>query len=150
MSWNRPRPRVHRQPGAAPAREPEPGAPVLVTVEALIGAAAVAGGLLLVARPDGSLLHADARVLAGSPFSDWRVPGVLLTGLVGGGYLAAAWWLGRRRPFAAELSVVAGIGLVGFEAAELAWIGFQPLQAVFAGLGILVAVLATRVREGRP
>jgi hypothetical protein len=47
--------------------------------------------VLLAAAPDGSLLRADLAVLAGTPFSDWRVPGVRLAGLVGGGFLLA-WW----------------------------------------------------------
>ena len=82
--------------------------------------------------PDGSLLRADSSALAGSPFSDWRVPGVLLAGLVGGGFLLAGWWQWRGRRHARELSMAAGAGLVFFEAAELAWIGFQPLEALFA------------------
>ena len=42
--------------------------------------------------------------------------------------------------------MVAGIGLVLFEAAELAWIRFQPLQAVVASVGVLVVALAARSR----
>lgn len=56
----------------------------LVTLELMTGAAGLAGGVLLAASPDGSLLRADPAVLAGTPFSDWRVPGVLLAG---GGFL---------------------------------------------------------------
>jgi len=55
------------------------------------GAAALVGGLLLAAAPDGSLLSADPAVLAGSPFADYRWPGVLLATLVGGGYLLTGW-----------------------------------------------------------
>jgi hypothetical protein len=60
------------------------GRRALVTLELVTGAAALAGGVLLAAAPDGSLLRADPAVLGGTPFSDWRVPGVLLAGLVGG------------------------------------------------------------------
>jgi hypothetical protein len=114
----------------------------LVTLELVTGATGLAGGVTLVAAPDGSLLRADPAVLAGTPFGDWRVPGVLLAGLVGGGFLLAGWrqWRGRR--YARELSMIAGAGLVCFEAAELAWIGFQPLEAVFAVVGVAVAMLA--------
>src|SRR5262249_53733769 len=58
----------------------------------------------------GSLLRADPAVLAGTPFSDWRVPGVLLAGLAGGGFLLAGWrqWRGHR--YARELSMAAGAG----------------------------------------
>jgi hypothetical protein len=120
-----------------------------MTMELLVSAAALAGGALLMAAPDGSLLHASVSSLSASPFTDWRVPGVLLASLVGGGFLGAAWWLWRGNRFAAEISVAAGLGLVAFEVAEVTWIGFQPLQAVFAGLGILAAAIAMRVRERR-
>ena len=125
----------------------------LVALEVGTGAAGLAGGALLMAAPDGSLLHADPAALAGSPFRDWRMPGALLAGLVGGGFLLAGWWQWNNHRYAPELSLIAGAGLIAFEVAEVAWIGFQPLQAVFAGVGVTVIVLAwpaRRVREGQP
>lgn len=82
--------------------------------------------------------------MAGTPFSDWRVPGLLLAGLVGGGFLLAGWWQWQCRRYARELSMAAGAGLVCFEAAELAWLGFQPLEAAFAVVGVTVVMLAWR------
>lgn len=41
--------------------------------------------------------------------------------------------------------MTAGMGLVCFEAAELAWLGFQPLEAVFAVVGVAVTGLAWRL-----
>lgn len=114
----------------------------LVSLELVTGATGLAGGVLLAAAPDGSLLRADPATLAGTPFSDWRVPGVLLAGLVGGGFLLAGWWQWRGYRHARELSMVAGAGLVCFEAAELAWIGFQPLEALFAAVGVVIIGLA--------
>jgi hypothetical protein len=108
------------------------------------------GGVLLAAVPDGSLLRADPAALAGTPFSDWRVPGVLLAGLVGGGFLLAGWWQWRGHRHARGLSMVAGAGLVCFEAAELAWIGFQPLEALFAAVGVIVIGLAWRLPRTQP
>jgi hypothetical protein len=113
------------------------------------GSAALAGGLLLVAAPDGSLLAADPRALHGSPFADWRMPGVLLAVLVGGGFLftAARYW--RRCRWARELSILAGAGLVGFEAVQWRLIGFQPLQLLFAAVGAVVIWLAVTADRGR-
>ena len=119
-------------------------------MELVTGAAGLAGGVLLAAAPDGSLLRADLAVLAGTAFSDWRIPGVLLAGLVGGGFLLAGWWQWRGRRHARELSMAAGAGLVCFEAAELAWIGFQPLEAVFAAVGVIVVGLAWHLPRTGP
>lgn len=100
------------------------------------------GGMLLAIAPDGSLLHADSAALADSPFVDWRLPGTLLAGLVGGGLLAAGIWQRRDGWHAREVSMLAGVGLVGFEVAELAWLGFHPLEAVFAAVGMGIDGLA--------
>jgi len=134
--------RVQRWPGA--------GRRVLPGLELVTGAAGLAGGVMLAAVPDGSLLRADPAALAGSPFSDWRVPGVLLAGLVGGGFLVAGWWQGRGGRHARELSLAAGAGLVVFETVEVAWLGFQPLEGVFVVVGVTIAVLAWRARGTGP
>src|SRR5437660_1678072 len=68
-----------------------------------------------------------------------------LMALVGGGLLAA-------RPdealLKADLSALAGAGIVLFEGAELSWLGFQPLEAVFAAVGVAVLVLARGLPKG--
>jgi hypothetical protein len=46
--------------------------------------------------------------------------------------------------------MAAGAGLVCFEAAELAWIGFQPLEAVFAAVGVIVLGLAWHLPRTQP
>ena len=51
-------------------------------------------------------------------------------------------WQWQHRAHARELSMLAGLGLIAFEGAELVWIGFQPLEAVFAGVGVAVVTLA--------
>src|SRR3954463_12407147 len=118
--------------------------PLLVGIELFTGATGLTGGLLLAFRPDGSLLRAQLSALSNGPFTDWRLSGLLLSSFVGVGFLGVAWWQWWRRPFARELSMAAGAGLVLFEAAELAWIGPQPLEAVFATVGVTVFVLAAR------
>jgi hypothetical protein len=107
--------------------------------------AAFIGGLLLVVKPDGSLMNARVSALTGSPFSNWRVPGALLATLVGGGFLATGLWQWRDGWHARELSLLAGLGLVAFEGAELVWIGFQPLESLFGAVGVVVVVLAWKL-----
>ncbi len=123
---------------------------ILAILELVTGVAALAGGAFLAAVPDGSLLRADPRVLTGTPFTDWRVPGVLLATLVGGGFLLAGYWQWSNRWHARALSVFAGVGLIAFEAAEVAWIGFQPLEAVFAAVGVIVVALALHDPGSQP
>ena len=130
---------VPRAPRRAMARRPRR---ILVGLELVTGATALVGGALLAIAPDGSLLAADPTVLAGSPFADYRWPGILLATLVGAGYLVTGFWQARSGVGARALSVFAGVGLVVFEASELLWLGFQPLEAVLAVIGVVVAGLA--------
>jgi hypothetical protein len=123
---------------------------VLVVLEFATGVAGLVGGLLLAAAPDGALLRADPASLADSPFSDWQVPGVLLAGLVGVGFLLAWWWQLHGCRLARELSMAAGAGLICFEAAEMAWLGLQPLEGIFAVVGVMVVTLAWRIPRTQP
>jgi hypothetical protein len=117
VRWARP-PARRSRPGGLSRRgglshaggRPRAARRTLVILELGTGTAALAGGVLLAAAPDGSLLHADPGVLAGSPFPDWRAPGMLLATLVGGGFLLAGWWQLADRRHARELSVLAGAG----------------------------------------
>jgi hypothetical protein len=133
-----------RRAVASPARSRITRRPrrILAGLELSTGATALVGGVLLAAAPDGSLLNADPAVLAGSPFPDYRWPGILLATLVGGGYLFTGVWQARSGFGSRGLSVFAGVGLVVFEASELLWLGFQPLEAALAAVGAVVAALA--------
>jgi hypothetical protein len=70
----------------------------------LLGVGALAGGASLMAKPDGSAMGFDPAILAGSPFPDFLLPGLILGGLFGIGSLVTA-VAGLRRvrwaPFAA-------------------------------------------------
>ena len=122
----------------------------LVALEYFTSITALAGGVMLAVRPDGSLLQAKLSALDGSPFSNWRVPGILLAGLVGGGFLLTADRQRRNLPGARELSIFAGMGLIIFEFTELVWIGSHLLEAVFGIVGAAVAILAVRHGSSMP
>jgi hypothetical protein len=122
----------------------------LIGILILTGVAAVTGGVLLAIRPDGSLLRANMSALAGTPFADWRIPGILLATLVGVGGLGAAMWLVIGGWHARELVCLYTIGLLTFEIVEWVWIGFQPLEAVFGAVALaslLLTLTSKTVRE---
>ena len=125
---------------------------VLVAGELLTGGSALLCGGLLAARPDGSLLGLPTHVLAAGPFTDWRLPGLLLGGLVGVGYLGAGALERGRYRWSGHVSVLAGAGLIAFEAVEWKWLGFHPLQAVFmvVGAGVAGLALAGRAASAPP
>ncbi|WP_258723633.1 hypothetical protein [Cellulomonas sp. NS3] len=113
-------------------------------VEVLTGAAALGGGSLMIVRPDGSLIGLQLDLLHRTPFTDWRLPGVLLAGLVGTAFVVAGLLERAAHQRAALVSLVAGAGLVVFELVEWWWIGFHPLQAVFLATGSVLGASAVR------
>ena len=119
----------------------------LVALETVTGVFALIGGLLLMLAPDGALLRADPLALGDTPFRSWLVPGLFLFTCVGIGFVFTAFAEWRAMPSAWVASLGAGVGLVCFEGVEFGWLGFQPLEAVFAVVGLAVASLAVRGRN---
>jgi hypothetical protein len=121
----------------------------VIGLEAFVGLTAIAGGVLLMIRPDGSLLAARTSALAHTPFRDWLVPGFLLALFGGGGTLPAAVLVLQKRQHARQLVLLSGAGMVVAEAVEGVMIGFQPLQPLVAVIGLGVLVLGWRLPRPR-
>lgn len=109
----------------------------------LLGLGALAGGIALVMAPDGSVMGFETSLLAGSPFSDFLVPGLILGGLFGVGSLVVAAMGVRRSRLAPFLAF--GIGC-----AQMIWIPVQlaiirevsPLHPTCFAIGLVIAVAA--------
>jgi hypothetical protein len=107
----------------------------------LLGLGAAAGGIALVARPDGSIMHFDVSLLAGSPFSDYLVPGLILGGLFGAGSLATAALGVRRVGLAPFLAFAIGCGQMIWIVVELAIIKeFSFLHPTMFAIGLIIAL----------
>jgi hypothetical protein len=103
---------------------------------------ALAGAVLGIAANGGGV---PVEHLAGSPFSSYVVPGLILGIVVGGTQLAAAISLLAGHRVALFVSAVAGFGLIIWIYAELAIIRqYSWLQSAYFGLGTLelIGVLA--------
>jgi hypothetical protein len=122
---------------------------VAIAALALLAVGALAGGVALVTDPDGSGMGWDLTMLAGSPFADFLVPGLILGGLFGAGsFGVAAMGLARLR-IAPFLAFAIGCGQMIWIVVELAVIGqFSFLHPACFGLGLVIA--ATSVRWGWP
>lgn len=115
----------------------------------LLGLGATAGGAALVMEPDGSVMGFDVALLAGSPFPDYRIPGLILGGLFGIGSLAVAGmglahW--RIAPFLAFAIGVAQMIWILVELAIIRELSF--LHPAFFGVGLAIAVAS--YFRGRP
>jgi len=109
----------------------------------LLGLGALAGGVALMARPDGSVMHFDVVLLAGSPFDDFVVPGLILGGVFGiGSFVVVALGL-RHVRVAPFLAFAIGCGQMIWIVVELAIIReLSFLHPTFFGVGLVIAVAA--------
>jgi len=115
----------------------------------VLGLGALGGGIALLAAPDGSVMHFDVATLAGSPFADYTIPGLILGGLFGIGSLVVVVMGLRHDRLAPFLAFAIGC-------AQMIWIVVQVsiirelsfLHPTFFLVGLLIA--ATAVPWGWP
>jgi hypothetical protein len=106
-----------------------------------LGLGALAGGVALVARPDGSVMGMSTSILAGSPFPDFLVPGLILGGLFGIGSLATAVAGMRHAVLAPTVAFAIGMGQMIWIVVELAIIReLSFLHPLMFGTGLVIAV----------
>ena len=115
---------------------------LLFDLNLFLGLTAVAGGIAILV----GWINVPLSSLAGSPFSDYTVPAVLLTAAVGGTALLAAWLVHLRMRLGIPASAIAGAAIIIFEIVEWNVIGFAWLQAAYIGIGAAILGLATWVR----
>ena len=116
---------------------------VCVAILLLLGLGALAGGIALVAKPDGSVMQFDVKLLAGSPFTDFVFPGLILGGLFGIGSFATAGLGVARFRIAPFLAFAIGCGQMIWIVVELAIIReLSFLHPVCFGIGLVIALTA--------
>jgi hypothetical protein len=89
----------------------------LFVIEAVIGLTAIQGGIGLLRGTFDQVL--PVAWLAGTPFSDYTIPGLVLAIVVGGSALLAAATVFIHREWAVLLSVLAGLLMAGYEVVEV-------------------------------
>jgi hypothetical protein len=111
----------------------------------LLGIGALAGGIALASKPDGSVMQFDVGLLAGSPFADYFVPGLILGGLFGVGSLAVAVMGLRHWLVAPFLAFAIGCAQMIWIVVELAIIReFSFLHPTMFGIGAVIALASVR------
>jgi hypothetical protein len=140
---------VHQSVAAIPRPELHRAGKVCLAALVLLGLGALAGGVALVSKPDGSVMQFDVALLAGSPFADYTIPGLILGGLFGiGSFVVAGLGLARFRvaPF---LAFAIGCGQMIWIVVELAIIKeLSFLHPLCFGIGLAIA--ATAAAWGSP
>jgi hypothetical protein len=121
----------------------------LAVIEALIGLGAIGGGLAILTGAFDQWF--SVAWLAGTPFSDYTIPGLVLLLVVGGGMLLGAATQFIQREWAVLLSAALGLILLSWEIVEVAIIDRYTQAAIpstvvqqvlFTVLGLVIFGLA--------
>jgi hypothetical protein len=130
---------------AIPRPELDLAGKVTIVFLVVLGLGALAGGVALASQPDGSVMHFDVSILAGSPFSDFLVPGLVLGGLFGIGSLIVAAMGLRHSRLAPFLAFAIGCAQMIWIVVELAIIkDLSFLHPTFFGVGLVIAIASAR------
>lgn len=106
----------------------------LFVIEAAIGLSAIQGGIALLRGDFMNVL--PTAWLAGTPFSDYTIPGLALVFVVGGSALLAAATVFIDREWAVLVSALAGLIMVGFEVVEIVSLDSKVGNALPTVLGL--------------
>jgi len=118
---------------------------LLITLHAALGVMAVAAGAALFSAPSGDPLSFDVEWLDGSPFDNYRVPGLFLASVIGATNLTSAAGLSLRRSWAPLVSLGTGLLLLAWIAIQTWIIGLHDwTQPMWAVTFLVVTVLALR------
>src|ERR1700738_5076922 len=96
---------THPRP-ASTSRDLPAIARLAIVLEVLLGIGALFGGGQFILAPDGHLIGVPLKMLAGTPFHSFLVPGLVLFTLLGVAPIAAAALTARRQAIGPLASVV--------------------------------------------
>ncbi|MCC6238532.1 MAG: hypothetical protein IT299_13300 [Dehalococcoidia bacterium] len=115
---------------------------LLIALHLVIGVSALGAGQALTRDPSGRTLGFEVAWLRGSPFRDYRVPGLFLMLVISGANLKSAFAQWRRWRVAPLASMATGALLVTWVAIQTAIIGLRhPSQGIWLVVFPLVAIL---------
>lgn len=128
---------------------------LLLALVGLLGVSGLAGGTSLILDPSGGIVGLSTAELAGSPFGDYLVPGIVLFVVLGVVPLVVCYGLLRTRRWAWPATIGVGIALALWVLVEALVIGFGErlqiphlLQAVaIVGLAVVPSVRAALGRR---
>lgn len=140
------RPARHTGPRPASTSSRLPAiARLAIVLEILLGIGALFGGGQFILAPDGHLFGVPLKMLAGTPFHSFLVPGLVLFTFVGLAPLVAAAATARRLAFAPLAALAVGLTLMGWITVEmviiagltsLLWAFYLVLGTVIAAVGV--------------
>lgn len=108
---------------------------------------ATISGLVMISDPSGEILYLELRLLDGTPFKDFLIPGVLLATIVGGVNLLAVFYNMQRHPYRYNFALAGGAVLAGWLIAQVIFIHtLHWLHFAYLGIAVLIILIAYQLK----
>lgn len=108
-----------------------------------LGTTALWGGGLMLLDPAGTTMGLEVDWLAGTPFQDYFVPGLILFTVLGIGSFVVLYGIARRTQWAWWAAVGLGVALVGWIVTQALLLRiYHVLQLIYGALGVVLILLA--------
>jgi hypothetical protein len=112
-----------------------------------IAVTATLSGLLMISKPDGSILNLPLSLLEGTSFKNFLLPGILLTVLVGGTNLLAVFYNMQRHAKRYNWALAGGIMISGWIIVQVMILHASHwLHFVYLGIGVLIILIAYQLK----
>lgn len=122
----------------------------LGVLQAFVGLGALGGGIMLVRDPSGSAMGLPMRILEGSPFPDFLIPGLFLLVVNGIGNMIGAVLSFTNRRSAPELAIILGAILVVWIVIQVVIIiSIHWLHVIYITLGVIELGIGLYIRHRR-
>lgn len=116
---------------------------LLFILVCFVAITSIASGALMISDPGGTVMQLSPSLLEGTPFSDFRVPGIILAALVGGVNLLAAFFNMKRSPRRYHWAMAGGILVSGWIVVQVSLIDTAHwLHFIYLGVGIIIVLTA--------
>lgn len=120
---------------------------LLFILLSFIAITATVSGKLMISQPDGSILQLKPELLAGSPFSNYLVPGILLACVVGVVNVVAVFLNMMRHRQRYNAAIAGGAVIITWILVQVMMIGtIHWLHILYFSAGILVVLGAYQLK----
>ncbi|HEY6062739.1 MAG TPA: hypothetical protein VIV35_03965 [Chitinophagaceae bacterium] len=120
---------------------------ILFILVSFIAITATLSGLLMISDPGGGILNLPLSLLDNTPFKDYRIPGILLTIMVGGVNLIALFFNMQRHPSRYNWAMAGGFMISVWILVQLLLVqAAHWLHFIYLGIGLLIILIAYQLK----
>ena len=120
---------------------------ILFILISIVAITAFLSGLVMIINPDGSVFNLSPGLLENTPFSNYRIPGLLLALLVGGVNLTALFFIMQRHPGRYNWAIAGSFMISIWILVQLLLIqAAHWLQFIYLGIGVLIILIAYQLK----